>query len=259
MEIIEAAGLRLGVTDEGAGKPVLLLHPFPLDGTVLDGQVEVLTRERRVIRVDFPGFGNSPAPEGAVSIEGYARAVREALAKKKILRAEGIGLSLGSYVLIELSRQAPALFDRLVLVSSRATAASPEVRAEREAMAKRAEAEGVAWVAASWPPLLLKPAAELAALRTVEKIINRATPQGIAAGARALANRPDQSAAARGVTAKTMVVHGGEDRLTPLAEAAALAQLIPQSRLEVIPGAGHVPHLDEADRFNRSVVSFLGD
>ena len=45
--------------------------------------------------------------------------------------------------------------------------------------------------------------------------------------------------------------------MTPLAEGAALAQLIAESRLEVIPGAGHLPHLDEADRFNRAVVSFL--
>jgi pimeloyl-ACP methyl ester carboxylesterase len=238
---------------------VLLLHPFPLDGSVLDPVVDLLARDRRVLRVDYPGFGHSPPPAGPVPLDAYARALREVLAGKKIPRADGLGLSIGSYTLLELSRQAPLFFDRLVLVSSRATAGTPESRADREAIAKRAEAEGVAWIAPIWAPLLLRPDPELSTLRLVESIICRATPQGVAAGARALAARGDQSAAAKGITAKTLVIHGGEDRLTPLAEAELLAQLVPRSQLEVIPGAGHLPHLDEPDRFNRAVLSFLRD
>src|SRR5579863_9110477 len=121
MDLIDAAGLRLAVTDEGAGAPILLLHPFPLDGSVLDPVVDVLARDRRILRVDYPGFGHSPPPTGAVPLDAYARALREVLAKKKIARADGFGLSIGSYTLLELTRQAPLFFDRLVLVSSRAT------------------------------------------------------------------------------------------------------------------------------------------
>jgi pimeloyl-ACP methyl ester carboxylesterase len=236
MDLIDAAGLKLAVTDEGSGAPILLLHPFPLDGSVLDPVVDFLARDRRVLRVDYPGFGHSPPPVGPVPLDAYARALREVLAKKKIARAE-----------------------RLVLVSARATAGSPESRADREALAKRAEAEGVGWIAAIWAPLLLRPDAELSARRLVEKIICRATPQGVAAGARALAARGDQTGAAKGITAKCLVIHGGEDRLTPVAEAELLAQLVPRSQLEVIPGAGHLPHIDEPDRFNRAVLSFLRD
>ena len=216
MELIEAAGLKLGVTDQGSGAAILLLHPFPLDGTVLDAQADLMSRDRRVVRVDYPGFGNSPPPSGPVSLESYARALREVLAKKHISRADGFGFSIGSYTLLEFARQAPLFFDRLVLVSSRATAGSPETRADREAMAQRSEAEGVSWIAGVWAPVLLRPNAELSTRRLVEKIICRATPQGVAAGARALAGRGDQSAAAKGITAKTLIIHGGEDRITPV-------------------------------------------
>jgi 3-oxoadipate enol-lactonase len=221
--------------------------------------VDVLARDRRVLRVDYPGFGHSPPPTGPVPLEAYARALREVLSKKKIARADGFGLSIGSYTLLEFSRQAPLFFDRLVLVSARATAGSPESRADREAIAKRAEAEGVGWIAGIWAPLLLRPNAELAARRLVEHIICRATPQGVAAAARALAARGDQSVAAKGISAKCLVIHGGEDRLTPVAEAELLAQLVTRSQLEIIPGAGHLPHIDEPDRFNRTVLSFLRD
>jgi len=259
MELFEAGGLRLAVTDQGSGSPILALHPFPLDGTVLERPAEALARTRRVIRVDYPGFGHSPPPTGPVPLDAYARALREVLAQKKILRADGLGFSIGSYTLFELAKLAPLLFNRLVLVSSRATAGSPASRTEREAIAKRAEAEGVMWMASAWAPLLLRPDPELSTRRLVEKIICRATPQGVAAGARALAARTDQSDTARALTAVTLIIHGTEDRLTPVAEAELLAQLVPRSRLELIPGAGHLPHLDEPDRFERAVVSFLSD
>jgi pimeloyl-ACP methyl ester carboxylesterase len=259
MELIEAGGLKLAVTDEGAGTPILALHPFPLDGSVLERPAEALTRDRRVIRVDYPGFGQSPPPTGPVPLEVYARALREVLAQKKINRADGLGMSIGSYTLVELAKLAPMLFQRLVLASSRATASTPEARAEREAMARRTEAEGVSWLAAAWTPLLVRPDPERATTRLVEKIIYRATPQGVAAAARALAAREDQSAAAKAIQARTLVLHGGEDRITPVAEAERLAQLIPSSRLEIVPGAGHLIHLDEPDRFDRVVVSFLSD
>jgi 3-oxoadipate enol-lactonase len=258
MEIHDAAGLKLAVTDQGSGTPVLLLHPFPLDSTLFDREVELLAHERRVLTVDFPGFGQSPPPSGPVPISMYAQALREILAAKKISRADGLGLSLGSYALMSLAKLLPLLFGRLVLVSSRASPPSLEARADREVTARRAETEGISWMAGVWAPLLLRPSPEREARRWVEKIIQRATPQGVAAGARALASRPDQSSEAKGLTAEVLVIHGGQDRLTPLSEAEALAQLIPRCRLETIPGAGHLPNLDEADRFDRAVVSFLG-
>jgi pimeloyl-ACP methyl ester carboxylesterase len=53
------------------------------------------------------------------------------------------------------------------------------------------------------------------------------------------------------------VVAGGDDRLTPLAHAEALAKAIPGADLEVIPGAGHLPYLESPDRFAERVLAFL--
>jgi pimeloyl-ACP methyl ester carboxylesterase len=55
----------------------------------------------------------------------------------------------------------------------------------------------------------------------------------------------------------TLVVAGGDDRLTPLTHAEALAKAIPGAELEVIPGAGHLPYLESPDRFAERVLAFL--
>src|SRR5687767_5150898 len=57
-------GAKLYVTVEGAGKPVILLHGGFMDSTMWDAQAAALSREFRVIRFDFRGFGRSPKPSG---------------------------------------------------------------------------------------------------------------------------------------------------------------------------------------------------
>jgi pimeloyl-ACP methyl ester carboxylesterase len=258
-ETLEVGGLSLAVTDVGAGAPILLLHPFPLDRTVFGPQIDALAKERRVLAVDFPGFGQSPPPSGEVPFTAYAKALRELLGRRQISHTDALGVSMGGYALLELSHQAPRLLRRLVLAGSRAVPASAEAIAKHEERAKRAGREGIGWLEAEWIPLLLKPNPELAAKREVGHIIRRASPQGVAAAALAIAHRGDQSEAARKVSARTLIIHGGEDRVVSLADAQATQALIAQCRLEVIPGAGHVANLDEPGHFTRALISFLSE
>ncbi len=254
---VGADGLKLAVNDVGAGPAVLLLHPFPLDSTIFAPLVDALGRERRVITVDFPGFGQSPPPPGEVTLASYAEALRALAAHLQLSHFDLLGVSMGGYAALELSDQAPRLLRKLILCGSRATLSSPELNAKHEARATRVEHEGVGFLEAEWVPLLLKPEATLAAQRLVGHVIRRASPQGVAAAARAIARRRDLTGAARKVQASTLILHGAEDRVIPRAEAELLSQLIPHARLEILASAGHVSNLDEPEHFARSVISFL--
>ena len=55
----------------------------------------------------------------------------------------------------------------------------------------------------------------------------------------------------------TLVVGGGDDRLTPPALAEQLAKTIPGAELEVVPEAGHLPYLETPETFERAVLEFL--
>ena len=59
------------------------------------------------------------------------------------------------------------------------------------------------------------------------------------------------------LAAPTLVVHGEDDRLIPLADAAALAHAIPGARLRAIPQAGHVPPLERPEAFAAVVGAFV--
>ena len=67
----------------------------------------------------------------------------------------------------------------------------------------------------------------------------------------------DASGRVRGIDAPTLVIHGSDDRLVPVANARALAWAVPRSRLRVLEGAGHLVFIEEAEAVNGEVASFL--
>ena len=67
----------------------------------------------------------------------------------------------------------------------------------------------------------------------------------------------DASGRVRGIDAPTLVIHGSNDRLVPVANARALARTVPRSRLRVHDGAGHLVFIEKAEEVNEEVASFL--
>ena len=59
------------------------------------------------------------------------------------------------------------------------------------------------------------------------------------------------------VKAPTLLIHGEQDTLIPLAHAQNAARLIPDACLEVFEECGHVPHIEKPTEFNKIVIEFL--
>jgi pimeloyl-ACP methyl ester carboxylesterase len=55
-----------------------------------------------------------------------------------------------------------------------------------------------------------------------------------------------------------LVLWGDADRVTPLPQGQHLASMLPKARLEVMPGIGHIPHLEDTTSFNALLLSYLG-
>ena len=58
------------------------------------------------------------------------------------------------------------------------------------------------------------------------------------------------------ITAPTLIIHGADDDI-PLESSKQLSDLIPGARLVVIPGVGHLPHVEAPDEFSRNIDEFL--
>jgi pimeloyl-ACP methyl ester carboxylesterase len=69
--------------------------------------------------------------------------------------------------------------------------------------------------------------------------------------------RFDAAFAVRNITSPTLVIHGTEDRYVPVANAAALAEAIPDARLRIVDDAGHLVFIEQAEEVNDEIISFL--
>jgi pimeloyl-ACP methyl ester carboxylesterase len=259
MTIANVNGGQIAYQDAGSGKDVvLLLHAFPLNRGMWARTVAALEKRHRVIAIDYRGFGRSGLPTEPLLMELVAQDVRSVLSHLRVERAAVAGLSMGGYVSLELYRQAPGLFRGLALCDTKAGADTAEGAAGREAFAKNAIEKGLRWVTDEMVPKLLKAQPDPAAVREVQQLIGQATPAGVAAAQRGMAKRPDSTPTLATITCPTLVVVGEHDTLTPPAEAEKLVLGIKGAKLVKIPGAGHLPAIENPEPFNAALAQFFG-
>jgi pimeloyl-ACP methyl ester carboxylesterase len=216
----------------------------------------------RIIAPDLRGHGDSPAPEGVYTMEEMADDVIELLDTLHITEPVVLGgLSMGGYVALSLVLRHPRRVRALMLMDTRAGADTPEAAQGREATARSVLEAGSATsvVDAMLPKLFSKRTLEerperVAPLRAV---MEATTPRGIAGALRGMAKRPDRRADLVAIKVPTLVLVGEEDVITPPAEAKAMAEALPNARLEVIPGAGHMAPFENPAVANSVILQFL--
>ena len=92
---------------------------------------------------------------------------------------------------------------------------------------------------------------------TIRRFIKQQSPEGIRTAIQRMMDRVDAAPVVSAVRVPTLVIVGEEDALTPVEESRRLAEAIPGARLEIIPQAGHLPNLEQPDRFNVVLTRFL--
>lgn len=157
------------------------------------------------------------------------------------------GLSMGGILAMEVLRQAPERVERLALLDTNPLAEAPEVAARRVPQVARVEAGALAQVMRDeMKPLYLAKGPHRAGI--LDLCMDMALtlgPSVFADQSRALATRPDQTATLAAFRGPALVLMGEEDIPCPRSRHDLMHGLMPQSRLVVIPGAGHLPPLEK--------------
>jgi pimeloyl-ACP methyl ester carboxylesterase len=256
----------------GHGPLVVLLHGIAGSSTTWERVIPRLQGHYRVVAPDLLGHGGSAKPPGDYSLGAYANAVRDLLAALGDTRGTIVGHSLGGGVALQFAYQYPERCERLVLVSSgglgpelhvllRAAALpgadlvlpwlSPVASRTIAAMAKAFGRLGFresADLAETWRSFvsLAEPEARRAFLATVRELIE---PRGQRVSALEklylVADLP------------ILILWGERDPLIPVSHARRAHDITPGSRLEIFPGAGHYPHLEDPERFAATLVDFI--
>ncbi len=218
-----------------------------------------LAQGRTVLAPSLPGFGGTVAPARPGSMGAYADFVLAETARVGIGQAVFCGLSMGGYVLFELLRRAPQRVAGLVLCDTRAEADSPQAMSAREAAMALVDAGRRAEFLGGFSPRLVAPAAQAsAAFRgLLESMGEAVSDEGLLAALEALRDRPDSRPLLPNIQVPVLVLVGEEDGVTPPALAESMHRAIPGSRLEVIPGAGHLVPMERPAAFTGALKRFL--
>jgi 3-oxoadipate enol-lactonase len=235
------------------GPPLLLLHAFPVDRGLYARQLAALGEVARVVLVDLPGFGGSPARGDGrtpVSMAEMGDAVVGLATSLGFERFALGGVSMGGYVALAMLERHRARVSGLALISTRAAADTPEARKGRVADADRVLAEGSQFLIERMLPKLLAPGTLGGRPELVERVkamMARATPAGIAGALRGMGERADTTPLLAAIDVPTVVVTGSEDAITGPDIARPFAAAIPGAELTIIQGAGHLSPVEMPD------------
>ncbi len=265
--LVEVNGLRLGVVCQGQGPTLVMLHGFTGSAAGWGSHLDALAaRGWRVIALDLPGHGRSDAPDDAqcYTIENCQRYILAALQEPGVNRGEAVllGYSMGGR--IALYTAFSGFFRALILESASPgledQASREQRRSSDEALAASIERNGVQAFVDRWEKLPLfasqntLPAEAREALRR-QRLNNRAS--GLAQSLRGAGVGVQPSLHARLPTLRipVMLIAGELDtKFTAIAR--SMAQVLPQSQLCIVPGAGHAVHLERPEEFDSIVEDF---
>ena len=260
----EVNGTRLYYELAGSGHPLVLIHGFTLDTRMWDAQFEMFAQYYRVIRYDVRGFGKSALPTS----ESYAHAddLKALLEHLGISHAYVLGLSMGGEIAINFALTYPETTRALVPVDSALEGfqASEEWTEEWDELVRvlgsmyregRLQAAIEFWLNSP----LLKPALEKPGLKF--RLVQNADYSGWHFFNEDPVRNPDPPAAQRldKINVPTLIIVGERDLPDFHAIADTLQQEIPNARKVVLPRVGHISSMEDPDRFNEVVLSFLAD
>ena len=240
--VVSADGIEFFVRERGEGHPVVIINGLGGLAEMLEPIEKRLSMSARTIAVELPGGGRSPTPRRPLSIAALGKVTSTLLDELGLDEVDVLGFSLGGIVAQQLAHEAPTRIRRMALVGTACGWGS--VPGSYEALALMAmpvrfhsrtlyERTAALLGPADRDLMLRLPALAEARLAHPPPLLGYAYQ--LTAGALWSSLTWLSS-----VHAPTLVLSGEEDRLVPAANAIQLARLLPQSRLHVIPGEGHL-------------------
>jgi pimeloyl-ACP methyl ester carboxylesterase len=261
MRIVRAGQVDLQVMERGRGMPILLAHGFPLDHSMWDPQIEHLAKRWRVVAPDLRGFGGSQVVPGVASMEQMADDLNALLDVLEINEPIVLcGLSMGGYVAFQFWRKYGSRLRALVLCDTRAVADTPEAADSRLKMIEQVQRAGTGNLAEVMLLKLFAPETfrtDPAAIEAQRQRILAASPEGLAAALRGLAQRPDVTAYLSKIALPTLLVVGEHDAISTVDEMRGMAGAIAGSEFVVIPHSGHMTPCENPAAFNQALAQFL--
>ena len=259
VSMVETRVGEVAYSDAGEGPVVVLLHATLHDRRDFDAIVPSLRHDHRVIALDWPGHGDSPAPvpNYQPTAASFADVLADVVATLDLPPAALVGNSVGGFAAARLAITDPQRVSRLVLVNSGGFIAGPVANLYCRTLGMPAVMKRVL-------PRFVRSymkATSDSDYAVQERVLARAnTPDGVSLTAALwrsfAAPEYDLRPGADRITAPCLVIWGSKDTAIPMRFGRATAAAIAGSRLEVLP-TGHIPFSSDPAGFLAIAAPFL--
>jgi non-heme chloroperoxidase len=257
--------VRLHITDGGEGRPIVLIHGWPLSDEMYEYQYnDLINKKFRVIGITLRGFGKSDKPFGNYNYDVHVEDIKNILCKLDVKDAVLVGFSMGGAISIRyVSMDEGSHVSKLVLCG----AAAP-VWTQRPDfpynLPKNVVDDLIALNYKDRPKLLSNFAKIFSATETSlnEGMVGWLNGIGLSASSHATAQclvalrdtdlRPDM----KKIKIPTLILHGKKDKICSFDLAGQMKLGIQNSQLVVFENSGHSMFLEETDKFNSELIKF---
>jgi pimeloyl-ACP methyl ester carboxylesterase len=247
----------------GTGAPLLLIPGFASGAWSWGWQTDELARDFQVIVFDPRGISASAITgDSPVTIEAIADDSAKLLDALGIGETNVLGISFGGFVAQQFALQHPHRLKKLVLGCT-SFGGPNHVLPSMDVLAAFSSTRGLnsperirqymkAGFAAGFVDENPGEVERFCSLREQNPV-----PESVYLQQLGSATIFNSESAVGNISAETLVVSGDSDTVVPVGNSINLAASIPNSRLEIIPGAGHIVFVEQAEKFNSIVREFL--
>jgi len=259
---IEINGCALNYRIDGPdGAPgVVMSNSWATDHTMWDPQMEALSANYRVLRMDKRGHGGSDINDDEISLETLADDVVGLAKELGFIGGHFVGLSIGGMIGQAIGLNHPDAFKSLALCAT--TSHMPaEMHPVWQERIDTARADGIATMVDAHVERWFSPAyrdANPDKAVALGKVVAGTSVEGYTRCAQAIM-KLDYTDRLGAITTPTIVMPGELDGALPPALSEVICAKIPGARLHVVSGAAHLCNVENTAEFNEVLIGFLDE
>ena len=261
-QIKKIRGIKIVYEDLGQGTPIVLIHGQPFNRSMWNNQVNELIDDYRLIIPDLRGYGDSEVPIGMALLDELALDMAELLDELEIKEVILMGLSMGGQIALEFFKLFPKRVIGLVLADTDCRAEDEDGYNRRINLSKKIAIDGMKCFTEERIHHFISDYTRKNLPKVVEhlrKMMETTSSTGSSLVQRGRAERKDLTFILEQIEVPTLVFVGEYDEFTPVAIAKFIHDRITNSKLAIIEKAGHIPNMEQPEKFNSELTSFLSE